>query len=110
MALIGRQATGRGTKVETSLFASGIWCNSEAVVSTQFQRKHLNPDPSRPSNPFDNFYLCGDGRWLGMYTNEYCRDRDKFARVLGMTPMRSESGSVPIMRSLPTFFARSTAR
>jgi crotonobetainyl-CoA:carnitine CoA-transferase CaiB-like acyl-CoA transferase len=84
MALIGRQATGRGTKVETSLFASGIWCNSEAVVSTQFQRKHLNPDPSRPSNPFDNFYLCGDGRWLGMYTNEYCRDRDKFARVLGM--------------------------
>lgn len=84
MALIGREKTGGGTKVETSLFASGIWCNSVGIVSTQFDRKHLNPDPLWPSDPFDTYYECADGKWIGVYVNEYCRDKEKFARILGM--------------------------
>ena len=84
MALIGRERTGRGTKVETSLFASGIWCNSVGIVSTQFDRKHLNPDPLWPCDPFDTYYECADGKWIGVYVNEYCRDKEKFARILGI--------------------------
>ena len=84
MALIGRNSTGLGTKVETSLFASGIWCNAAGVVSTQFDRKHLNPDPLNPSDPFGTYYICADGKWLGMCVNEYRRDKEKLARLLGI--------------------------
>lgn len=84
MALLGREKTGEGTKVETSLFASGIWCNSIGVVSTQFERKHLNPDPEHPDHPFDGFYQCGDGKWMGMYANEYYPEKEKFAKIFGM--------------------------
>lgn len=90
MALLGREKTGRGTKVETSLFASGIWCNSVGIVSTQFERKHLNPDPFMPSDPFDTYYQCADGRWIGVYANEYSRDKDKFARILGIEDILSD--------------------
>lgn len=84
MALLGREKTGLGTKVETSLFASGIWCNSVGVVETQFERRHLNPDPFRPADPFDTTYKCADGKWIGVYVNEYKKDKAKLAKLLGM--------------------------
>lgn len=84
MAIIGREKTGRGTKVETSLFASGIWCNSVGIVETQFERTHLNPDPFHPSDPFDTTYECADGKWIGVYVNEYKKDKFKLAKLLGM--------------------------
>ena len=84
MALLGREKTGCGTKVETSLFASSIWCNSVGVVETQFERRHLNPDPFRPADPFDTTYKCADGKWIGVYVNEYKKDKAKLAKLLGM--------------------------
>ena len=84
MALLGREKTGCGTKVETSLFASGIWCNSVGVVETQFERRNLNPDPFRPADPFDTTYKCADGKWIGVYVNEYKKDKAKLAKLLGM--------------------------
>ena len=84
MAIIGRSVSGCGTKVETSLMASGIWCNAVGVVSTQFERKKLNPEPLRPRNPFAWCYQCSDEKWIGMYINEYGREKEKFAKMLGM--------------------------
>ena len=84
MALFARTQTGEGTKVETSLYANGIWCNAIGVVQTQFDRKHLNPDPFRPTDPFSQTYCCRDGRWIGVFCNEYQADKEKFARLLGI--------------------------
>ncbi len=84
MALYGREKTGQGTKVDISLFANGIWCNSIGVVQTQFDRKELNPDPFRPSDPFNTVYKCKDGRWIGVYCNEYVQDKEKIARLYGI--------------------------
>lgn len=84
MALYARQQTGMGTKVDTSLFASGIWCNAIGVVQTQFERKHLNPIPLRPTDPFNQTYLCKDGRWIGIYCNEYEMDREKWYGLFGI--------------------------
>ena len=84
MALYSRTVTGKGTKVNTSLFASGIWCNAIGVVQTQFDRKHLNPEPLRPTDPFNQTYLCKDGRWIGVYCNEYVEDKEKFAKLYGI--------------------------
>jgi len=84
MALFARTSTGMGTKVDTSLFANGIWCNAIGVVQTQFERKHLNPEPLRPTDPFNQTYQCKDGRWIGIYCNEYVEDKVKFAKLFGI--------------------------
>ena len=84
MALYGREKTGRGTKVETSLLASGIWCNATGIVATQFERKHLNPDPENRTDPLSEYYMCKDGRWIMVCENEYKRDKDKYFKVLGL--------------------------
>ena len=56
MALLGRVRTGRGTLVNTSLFASGIWCNAVSVVSHQPQFGGKRPlDPLRPADPFSQY-------------------------------------------------------
>lgn len=85
MAIIGRDRTGKGTFVSTSLFASGIWCNAIGVVShqPQFGGEHVN-DPLRPSDPFCHFYQCGDGKWIGVFDNEYRRELSKFAALFDM--------------------------
>lgn len=91
MALYARERTGHGTMVSTSLFASGIWCNATGVVSTQFQKKHLNPNYEYPIDPFDTFYECGDGRWIAVYCNDYVRDRGKFAKCLDIMDIMEDS-------------------
>ncbi len=85
MALMGREKTGTGTLVNTSLFASGIWCNAIPVVShqPQFGGKRKN-DPLRPADPFSHFYKCRDDRWIGVFDNEYRRELPKFAALFGM--------------------------
>ena len=85
MALIARQKTGKGTMVNTSLYGTGIWCNSTAVISSQPQfGKPTNPHPLRPDDPFSSFYQCKDGRYIGVYCNEYEKDREKIAAVIGV--------------------------
>lgn len=85
MALIGRDKTGHGTMVRTSLFASGVWCNTNAVISSQPQFGKVQVlDPMRPVDPFSSYYLCSDGRYIGFYCNEYERDKEKFAKIFGI--------------------------
>ncbi|MBQ0078283.1 MAG: CoA transferase [Eubacterium sp.] len=100
MALYARQQTGKGTKVNTSLFASGIWCNAIGVVQTQFERKNLNPHPLRPSDPFNQTYLCKDGRWIGAYCNEYEMDREKWYGLLGIPEFATDPdyASIEVMQ------------
>lgn len=85
MALLGRAQTGKGTFVTTSLMASGIWCNAIGVVSHQEPFGGERPiDPLRPADPFSHFYRCGDGKYIGVFDNEYGRDLPKFAALFGM--------------------------
>ncbi len=90
MALYGRDKTGKGTKVDLSLLAMGVWCNAIGVVETQFDRKYLNPDPLRPSDPFNTVYKCKDGRWIGVYCNEYVQDKMKIGKLFGIEDILSQ--------------------
>ena len=92
MALIGREKTGKGTMITTSLLASGIWCNAIGVVShqPQFGGARIN-DPLRPADPFCHFYCCSDGKWIGVFDNEYRRELPKFAELFGMQDILSDS-------------------
>lgn len=85
MALLGRDKTGRGTLVKTSLLSSGIWCNGISAVSSQSQFGGSAPlDPIRPPDPFSAVYRCADGRWIGFYCNNYDNEIEKFARIFGI--------------------------
>ena len=40
--------------------------------------------PLRPADPFCHFYECSDGKWIGVFDNEYRRELPKFANLFGM--------------------------
>lgn len=91
MAVIGRQQTGEGTFVSTSLQASGIWCNAIGVVSHQKQFAGDRVyEALRPADPFCHFYQCADGRWIGVFDNEYRRELPKFAALFDMPELLSD--------------------
>lgn len=82
-ALIGRQATGKGSFVSTSLLNSAIWFCGAAVLSTQFGNQYPK-DKDRPSNPFGFPYQCGDGEWLMIGVVDYANAYPKICMVLGL--------------------------
>ena len=61
MALIGRESTGMGTFVSTSLFASGIWCNAIGVVIGVFDNEYRRELP-KFANLFGMPELADDPR------------------------------------------------
>lgn len=85
LALQGRALYGEGTKVESSLYSSAIWCNGQGVVMTQFGQKTLNPDPKTITNPLNGYYLCGDDVWFNICNvKAYEIDVFRIAEVLGI--------------------------
>lgn len=91
MALLSRQSTGKGTMVSTSLYASGIWCNATGVVQTQFELQDLNPDYNDPVGPFDAFHPCADNTWIAIYTTNYKKNCEVFARVFELPEIVEDS-------------------
>ncbi len=85
MALVGREVSGRGTLVESSLMNTGIWCNFTDIVSSQepFNRDKTN-DKYHQVDPFDALYECKDGVYIGIYCNEYKKDKVRYAKMFGM--------------------------
>jgi crotonobetainyl-CoA:carnitine CoA-transferase CaiB-like acyl-CoA transferase len=85
MALLGRERTGHGTMVTTSLYGNGIWFNAMALVAAQPQYgKKFQPSEFDALDPFSQYYLCADGHWVGIFCNEYRMDKEKFARFFGV--------------------------
>ena len=103
MAIIGRERTGEGTFVSTSLQASGIWCNAIGVVSHQKQFAGDRPyDAFHPADPFCHFYQCGDGGWIGVFDNEYRRELPKFAELFGMPELLTDPRCATLERLTET--------
>lgn len=91
MALHNREKTGRGTRVGTSLFGSGIWCNSISVMAAQEPfNKNLRPEPMAPVHQFWQYYRCKDGVWLGIFCKEYFRDYLRYADVFGVPEVKND--------------------
>lgn len=64
-ALYNREKTGKGTKVTTSLMASGIFLNYHAIIESQYGLK-LPSSRKKPERSMLNTYQCGDGEWISM--------------------------------------------
>ena len=89
MALIGRERSGHGTELSTSLMAAGVWCNGNALIRSQFN-KHRNPDQLHPLDMFANYYECKDGRWIGIFINNYKAELPKTAKLMGIEDILSD--------------------
>jgi len=63
--LYNREKTGKGCKVTSSLMASGIFLNYDAIVESQYGYK-LPTSRKKAARAMLNVYQCGDGEWLSI--------------------------------------------
>lgn len=85
MALLGREKSGHGTLISTSLFNTGIWTNATSVVNAQPQYGRVYPNGLYdPWNPFSDYYRCSDGVWISPICKNYFKDRPMLARLFDM--------------------------
>lgn len=79
-AVYRRSITGEGSKVSTSLMATGIWSNYSHIISGQDRPEQ---DPNKPMhtpehfkewrNPFYHIYRCKDGRLFFILGGSYSK-------------------------------------
>lgn len=122
MAVIGREKTGKGTMVTTSLLQSGIWCSAVSTMNAQPPYNAPYPvDRYHPGNPFADFYECSDGEYMACFQNNYDRDRQKFAELFHLPELNTdpdlasvtsmtESGKIPaVARHMQEEFSQHTS-
>ena len=64
-ALLGRERTGHGTRVSTSLLHAGVWANGRNIMPAQEALGDPVPLPEKWNyNMFYRPYKCADGEWL----------------------------------------------
>ena len=84
LALYQRQMTGRGTKVSTSLMATGAWSNScqiqAAMVGAAFP---IRRPRTVPLNPLVNQYQTRDGKRFIFCCLDTVRDWGRVCRAIG---------------------------
>lgn len=99
MALIGREKTGEGSLVSSSLFASGIWCNAAFVLNAQPQYGRVYPEARYGHwDPFSDYYLCSDGKWVSVTEKVYAKDKHVFAEIFSIPELLTD----PDMETLVT--------
>lgn len=109
MAVIGRQKTGKGCMVTTSLLQSGIWCNAVAVMNAQPQYGKQYPvERFLPGNPMSDYYECSDGEYMALSQNDYVKDKQLFVELFDFPELAqdpdldtlgtmAESGKIPFV-------------
>ena len=66
-ALLARERSGEGQKIDVSNLGAGMWFQYWAVgITLLTQNKWPRIDRRRPGNPLWNHYPCADGEWLAM--------------------------------------------
>ena len=91
-ALVARERTGVGQRVDASHLGSSIWLQGLSVTMGMLTSHkpsseiNLTLKPGRESayNPISNYYRCSDGRWLMLANLEADRYWTSFAESLGL--------------------------
>lgn len=84
-ALWGRERTGRGTFLSSSLYSSAVYYMAAGIISAQKKfGKKFPQDPLLPENPFRHNYLCKDGEWIMMATQSYNKRWHDLCRIFGL--------------------------
>ncbi len=82
-AIIGRQNSGKGTFVTSSLHACGLWYNQTGILSAQYGNQYP-PSPKEARNPFTHIYQCGDGEYLITTVPNYDANFNRVMEAMGL--------------------------
>ncbi|GHU64491.1 CoA transferase [Clostridia bacterium] len=84
-ALLGREKTGEGTFLCSSLYACAIWYAGVGVISAQSPYNVEYPKSYMdPALPFSHIYKCKDNEWLIITVIDHDARYEKMCHVLGM--------------------------
>jgi crotonobetainyl-CoA:carnitine CoA-transferase CaiB-like acyl-CoA transferase len=84
-ALFHRERTGKGSVVDASLLAAGLWAMQSTIAGSYvIDRDHLpKADRRRPGNPLANVYRTADGRFVFLAMLEADRYWPGFCEAVG---------------------------
>jgi crotonobetainyl-CoA:carnitine CoA-transferase CaiB-like acyl-CoA transferase len=84
-ALVGRQSTGEGRLVETSLIRAGVYSIGwDMAIQLKWNRLGSQRTRKEVFNPIQNYFLTADGRWVGVFPRDGRDDFTHILKVLGM--------------------------
>jgi crotonobetainyl-CoA:carnitine CoA-transferase CaiB-like acyl-CoA transferase len=84
-ALVGRQTTGEGRLVETSLIRAGVYSIGwDMAIQLKWNRLGSQRTRKEVFNPIQNYFLTADGRWVGVFPRDGRDDFTHILKVLGM--------------------------
>lgn len=72
-ALVEKMRTGKGNKVQVSLYAQAIWCGGYMIQSTQYGRDQYPKSRREDVSPLVSSYCGSDGEWFFITVLEYDR-------------------------------------
>jgi CoA:oxalate CoA-transferase len=90
-AIIARERTGKGQKVDASLLGSMMWLQYLSV-STSLMVGWAIPPQSRAScwNPILNHYLCADNQWIALGLLQSDRYWPAFCKAIGLEELEKD--------------------
>ena len=89
-AVIGRQSSGHGTFVTTSLLHAGVWANGRNIIPAQESIGDPIPLPEKWNyNMFYRAYRCADGKWLCLGL-DYRKDFRNACDVFGFQDIKED--------------------
>jgi crotonobetainyl-CoA:carnitine CoA-transferase CaiB-like acyl-CoA transferase len=84
-ALLARERTGRGQKINTSLLGSALHLQAIGVTVASLRGKGWTQHSrTRTKNPLTNHYKCGDSKWILFSEIQADRFWPEFCRALGL--------------------------
>ena len=84
LALLARERTGRGTRVSSSLLASGAWSNSILIQARLLEAQFQERRPREEARTFTGvYYRAGDGRIFKMAVVDTEAGWPKVCRAIG---------------------------
>lgn len=72
-ALVEKLRTGKGNKVQVSLYAQAIWCGGYMIQSTQYGQDRYPKSRREDVSPLVSSYRGSDGEWFFITVLEYER-------------------------------------
>ena len=91
MALFAREKSGKGTRVSTSLLASGAWSNAVMLQAKLIGAQFLERRPRENARNFTHvYYRAGDKRLFRMAVVHVERDWPKVCKAIGRPELASD--------------------
>ncbi len=90
-AILHRDKTGEGQKLELSLYQTAVWTNAEDIQSTSVGPTYPRHIRTRAVNPLWNEYKTKDGRWFWMAMLQPDPFWPDFCRAIGKPDLENDS-------------------